>query len=111
MSKVVSTHPELLGLVEIDRAGTVLYARPEGAVAGPDINGRNFYSEVAPFKNVEDFHRLIDAFEGGCSPTNSFNFTCDFDDGSVPVRVLVARTASQSNGERTKSILIHIRPA
>jgi hypothetical protein len=42
---------------------------------------------------------------------NSFNFTWDFDDGHILVRVLVARIRERSNGDCTKSILVHIRRA
>jgi hypothetical protein len=105
-----STHPQLLGLVEHDQAGTVLYARLERDATRHDLDGLNFFSEVAPFKNAEEFRRRLEDFERGREQANSFNFTCDFDDGSVPVRVLVARIRERSNGERTESILVHIRP-
>jgi hypothetical protein len=102
-------HPQLLGLVELDEAGTVLYARFENDDVRRDLSGLNFFSEVAPFKNVEEFRRRIDEFTSGRDQANSFNFTCDFDDGELPVRVLVARIGERKNGERAKSILIHIR--
>lgn len=109
MNDSTTPHPELLGLIELDQAGTVLYSRLERGGASPDINGRNFYSEVASFRNTEDFHRLIDDFAKGHAQTNGFNFTCDYDAGAVRVRVLLARIRERANGERTKSILVHIR--
>ncbi len=111
MNSSIAPHPELLGLIELDQAGTVLYSRLDRKGASPDIKGRNFYSEVAAFKNVEDFHRLVDAFTKGRNPAGGFSFNCDFDDCRVPVRVLLARMSERSNGERTKSILVHIRQA
>lgn len=102
-------YPQLLGLVELDQAGTVLYARLENDDVRRDLSGLNFYSEVAPFRNVEEFRRRIDEFTSGRDQANSFNFTCDFDDGAVPVRVLVSHLRQRKNGERTKSILVHIR--
>ena len=111
MNHLNSTHPQLLGLVELDRAGTVLYARLERDAARRDLGGLNFFSEVAPFRNVTDFRRYVEDFANGVAPVNSFYFDCDFDDGVVPVRVLLTRVRERSNGERTKSILVHIRVA
>ncbi len=63
MSATLLTGEELLGLFELDEAGTVLYSRiePDGEprVAGPDVSGRNFYEEVAPFDNVAEFLRPL----------------------------------------------------
>jgi hypothetical protein len=113
MNNQNSIHPQLLGLVELDQAGTVLYARLERdpARVRSDISGLNFFSDVALFKNVEEFRRRIEEFRSGQTQVNSFNFTCDFDEGRIPVRVLVARIRERSNGDCTKSILVHIRPA
>jgi len=102
-------HPQLLGLVELDQAGTVLYARLEKDDVRRDLSGLNFFSEVAPFKNVEEFRRRVEEFTSGRDRANSFNFTCDFEDGEVSVRVLIARIRERTSGERAKSILIHIR--
>ena len=113
MNNQNSIHPQLLGLVELDQAGTVLYARleKEPAQARPDINGLNYFFDVIPFKNVEEFRRHLEVFRSGQSQVYSFNFTCEFDDGQIPIRVLVARIRERSNGDCTKSILIQIRRA
>jgi hypothetical protein len=102
-------HPQLLGLVELDQAGTVLYARLEKDDVRRDLSGLNFFSEVAPFSNVEEFRRRLDEFKSGREQADSFKFTCNFDDGEVLVRVLIARISESTNGERIKSILVHIR--
>ncbi|MDQ3754133.1 MAG: hypothetical protein M3371_05310 [Acidobacteriota bacterium] len=102
----------LLGLIELDKAGTVLYSRLDKNGARPDINGQNFFSEVAPFNNVEDFRQLIDTFTQGPTQAHCLSFICEFNDCRVPVRVLLARICERSLPERpTKSILIHIREA
>ena len=113
MNNQNSIHSQLLGLVELDQAGTVLYARleKEPAQAHPDINGLNYFFDVIPFKNVKEFRRHIEDFRSGQSQANSFNFTCEFDDGHIPIRVLVARIRERSNGDRADSILVHIRQA
>lgn len=102
---------KLFGLVELDAAGTVLYTRFEADGATPDYTGRNFYTEVAPFSNVVEFRSRLDQFSRGSQPALSFDFTCDYEDGPVPVRVLLARIRERSQLDETKSILVHIRRA
>jgi hypothetical protein len=107
---------KLFGLVELDSAGTVLYAcfepdddqRFDSAL---DYIGLNFYTEVAPFRNVAEFKRRLDDFSRGSQPTHSMDFTCDYGDGPLPVRVLFTRIRERSQAEVTKSILVHIRSA
>lgn len=104
---------KLFGLFELDAAGTVLYSRLEphgaGAARTADMAGRNFYEEVVPFVNVEEFRRLVTQFTCGASPADSFRFDCLYDGGPLPVRVLLARIRERAHAERTKSVLVHIR--
>lgn len=51
-------YPQLLGLVELDQAGTVLFSSLEKSSASSDLNGRNSFSEVAPCNDVEAFRRF-----------------------------------------------------
>ena len=108
----VSAH-KLFGLVELDAAGTVLYTRFEdggdGAANPPDFTGRNFYTEVAPFRNVGELRRQLDSFSKGTQPAFSMDFTCDYEDGPLPVRILLARIRERSERDVTKSVLVHIR--
>ena len=105
---------KLFGLFELDAAGTVLYTRlePDGhAPSGtaPDYRGRNFYTEVAPFRNTAEFRGQLDGFSRGSQPAHSMDFTCDYEDGPLLVRVLLARIREHSQADMTKSILVHIR--
>ncbi|MFL6334731.1 MAG: hypothetical protein ACJ754_15580 [Pyrinomonadaceae bacterium] len=111
-----ATVPKLFGLVELDAAGTVLYTRFEPSVAPPDGGatngiGLNFYTEVAPFRNVVEFRELLEGFSRGSQPAHSVDFTCDYEDGPLPVRVLLARIRERTSADVTKSILVHIRRA
>jgi hypothetical protein len=105
------------GLVELDAAGTVLYYRVEGdggrAGLGPalDLTGLNFYTEVAPFRNVGDFRRMLDSFGSSKQPASSLDFVCDYEDGPLAVRVLLARIRERASADATKSILVHVRKA
>lgn len=106
--------PRLFGIIELDANGSVLYARiePDGSTqsgAAPDYKGRNFYTEVAPFRNVREFRSQVEGFRRGSQPTHSIDFICDYEDGPVHVRVLLARIRERSESDTTKSILVHIR--
>lgn len=106
---------KLFGLFELDPAGTVLYSRiePDGnsSDTGMSVAGHNFFDEVIPFENVEEFRERISHFTNGDVQVGNFNFVCQLNDESLPVRVLLARIRERSNGEHTKSVLVHIRKA
>lgn len=113
MSASLLTGEELFGLFELDEDGTVLYSRiePDGEPGGtaPDVSGRNFYDEVAPFENVAEFRRHVAEFTRGVGPADSFKFDCRYDGCVRPVKVLLARIRERMNHDRTKSVLVHIR--
>jgi hypothetical protein len=106
---------KLYGLVELDSAGTVLYSRFEGddaaAFTARDATGRNFYTEVAPFLNAGEFRQRLETFRRGTHPAETMDFTCVYEDGPLPVRILLARIRERSEQDTTKSILVHIRRA
>jgi hypothetical protein len=106
---------KFFGLVELGADGTVLYSRIErdGVRQYPatNITGRNFYSEVAPFRNVEEFQECLDGFTRSSQQAHSIFFICQYEDGPVRVKVLLARIRERSADEVTKSILVHIRKA
>ncbi len=113
MSTSLISQQKLFGLFELDATGTVLYSRiePDGSSShtGPSVAGTNFFREVVPFGNVEDLRHRLDRFTRGPSPADSFNFVCQYDNGPQPVRVLLVRIRERSRGEKTKSVLVHIR--
>ncbi|HEX7175625.1 MAG TPA: hypothetical protein VF240_10235 [Pyrinomonadaceae bacterium] len=115
MSSVIFAPQKLFGMLELDAAGTVLYSRLEGEdksdVPAASVAGHNFYSEVAPFLNVEEFQQRLDIFNQSSDQARSFVFNCDYEDGAVPVRVLLARISGRVNDERIKSLLVHIKKA
>ena len=105
---------KLFGLFELDDAGTVLYSRiePEGEPhdgIAPDINGLNFYEQVAHFENVEEFRRRVTQFARSSSPVDSFKFDCCYEGTAQTVKVLLARIRERVDNDRTKSVLVHIR--
>ena len=109
MSASLLTGQELLGLFELDNNGKVLYYRMDSAGASPDMTGQNFYNEVAPFENVEQFRQCVTDFTQGAKAADSFDFDCHFNGSEHPVRVLLARICDSVNRNNTKSVLVHIR--
>ena len=109
MSVSLLTAQELLGLFELDAVGKVLYYRMDSAGTSPDMTGHNFYDEVAPFENVEEFRRCVTDFTRGEKAADSFDFDCHYGGSEHPVRVLLARISERVNRNNTKSVLVHIR--
>jgi len=106
---------ELFGLFELDPSGTVLYHRvdpePERPTEPLNLAGRNFYDDVAPFENTEEFRRHVTRFDSSDKFADSFTFDCRFEGNGQPVRVLLARIRDAGEAGNTKSILVHIRRA
>ena len=77
---------KIFGLVELDEVETVLYSRLESAGrldgSAIDVAAHNFYTEVAPFMNVEEFHQRLDTFNGSSEPANNFVFSCNLSNES-----------------------------
>lgn len=113
MSASVIASQKFFGLLELDAHGTVLYSRVERDTdwhqLPSNLTGRNFYSEVAPFQNVKEFHECLDNFNRSSQAAETIRFTCQYEDGPVPVKVLLARVRERSEDDVTKSILVHIR--
>ena len=113
MSVSLLTGQELLGLFELDDHGKVLYHRTDSArtppVTSTDMTGHNFYDEVAPFENVEEFRRCVTDFTLGAKAADSFDFDCHYEGSDHPIRVLLARIREHVNRNNTKSVLVHIR--
>jgi hypothetical protein len=102
----------LLGMFELDASDTVIYARVEGAghsAPAPGPLGRALFEWAAPFANADELRRRIHYFRSNGAPADGFDFQCEYADGEMPVRVLLARVRDFTNQRTTKSILVHIR--
>jgi photoactive yellow protein len=109
------TAQELFGLFQLDDAGTVLYYRTDSGEeltgTSPNTEGHNFYDEVAPFENVEEFRQRVSRFTTGEKLADSFNFDCQYQDSALLVKVLMARIREDVGAGNTNSILLHFRRA
>jgi len=112
MSSLILAPQRLFGLLELDLQGTVVFSKLEGDEKLPgavDIVGRNFFSEVATFLNVAEFRQHFETFDGKPEPSSSFTFNCDYEDGAVPVKVLLARLREDT--KYPGSVLVYIKKA
>lgn len=104
-----------MGLFELDTAGTVMYSRINPGIyaastAPPsDFVGRNFFEEVAPFKNVEEFRRRFRHFACGSDSAEKFTFTCQFEERPAEMKVMLTRISEREFDEDKKLIIVDIR--
>lgn len=111
-----TTHPrqKLFGMFELDSSNRVVYSRFEDDAKGeikraPDVNGASLFEAGAAFSNADEFRRRINVFRSNGAHADSFDFTFEYEDGPMPVRVLLARVSESSERGSTKSVLIHVR--
>jgi len=112
MSSFILGPQKLLGLLELDLQGTVIFSKLEGdekLATAADLVGRNFFSEVATFLNVAEFRQRFETFDSNPEPSSSFMFNCDYEDGAVPVKVLLARLREDT--KYPESVLVYIKKA
>ena len=112
MSSLNLASQKLFGLLELDQRGTVIFSKLEGderLVGSMDIVGRNYFSEVATFSNVAEFQQRFDTFDSNTQPSSSFMFNCCYEEGAVPVRVLLARL--REDAKYPGSVLVYIKKA
>jgi photoactive yellow protein len=86
------------GALELDERGTVLaFNREEENFSGysrGDVIGRNFFTDVAPCADVQDFHGRFDEFlRGEMNLFERFYFTYHFPDKDVRVLITFLRVA------------------
>ena len=102
-----------LGLVELDEAGTVLYYNRDGGpvACAPthEMVGRNFYTDVAPVADAQEFRNALAAFRRAHAPSHSFDFTFRAGDASLSTRILLARIHEKSEAGGRGSLLVQIK--
>ena len=118
MKVITLSTQKFTGLIELDEAGKVLDFSPDGDASGApkddaiaQITGHDFFSEIAPFDNVNELRRRFDYFMGSNREIESFNFACQCGKNLLSVRVMMVRIHDELDKDRTKSILIQIKKA
>jgi hypothetical protein len=113
MNTLLLEEANFFGLFELDDSGTVLYSRIEADdrshVEEAHLTGLDFFNQIVPFENKEEFRQRIARFARSQIQADHFIFNCRINNGSLPVRVLLARIRERSDAGQLKSILVHIR--
>lgn len=114
MSVITHSRQKLFGMFELDSSNRVIYSRFEGVARGEGetpagVNGARLEEAGARFSNADEFRRRINAFRSNGAQADSFDFTFEYEDGPMPVRVLMARVSESSDRGSIKSVLIHVR--
>ena len=103
----------IFGLFELDPAGTVMYSKIESggysANGQTEFVGLNFFDEVAPFKNVEEFRRRFQYFARSSDAAEKFNFICQFDKHPLEVKVMLTQISEMEFDAASKLIIVDIR--
>ncbi len=107
------TSQELFGLFELDSAGTVLYSRVREnnqlLNSKPDRVGQNYFEEIAPFENINEFRRRFTNFVKSRSSSESFTFDCRFQEAVVSVKVMMSGAFEVSSSEPANIVILDIR--
>ena len=98
----MSTPQKLLGMLELDAAGTVLYSRLEESrrsvdIPAPNINGNNLYDHFT-FSNTTELRQRINEFTHSQRKADNFDFTFQYNDGPLVTRVLLVRVSERRAG-------------
>jgi hypothetical protein len=114
MSATTQPRQKLFGMFELDSSNRVVYSRFEGEPRGDiakasGVNGATIFEAGEPFSNAEEFRRRLNVFRSNGAQADSFDFTFEYEDGPMPVRVLMARVSESSDQGSSRSVLIHVR--
>jgi photoactive yellow protein len=87
------------GVIKLDAAGIVLSLnRAEEKLSQIERQrtvGRNFFTEIAPCANVQDFQGRFKNFLNSTEPLEEFGFTYPFASGAVRVHLLFVRVNNE----------------
>jgi photoactive yellow protein len=112
---MTNTTSDIYGLYELDTSGKVMYSKINSgdylANKPNNVVGRNFFDEVAPFKNVEEFRQRFRYFAQSSESAQKFNFTCQFEEKPVEVKVMLTHICEREFDASSKLIIVDIRKA
>lgn len=108
--------PRVFGLFELSDEGTILYSRSDSGAGSnnpsPQLTGRNFYDEAAPFENTDEFRHYVTRFIRSNYPSEIFNFNCRIKNQDIPAKIKLVRIIERSSDEqRARTTIVDIRRA
>ena len=99
----------LLGVFELDEKGRILYSNIDESSSSmygeTALGGADFFTQVTGFANAPDLRRRFDLFRLNGMPAQSFDFTCQYPDGSAKIRIFMVRFKDAD----ACSFLIHLK--
>ena len=102
------------GLLELDATGTVIRYSPAAerlnCPAVCDILGRNFFSEIAPMAEVNQFRARFQVFMVAGQTIDRFTTKYTTGQQRVCVQILLAHITEKSAAGRRQLALVRIRP-
>lgn len=107
--------PKVFGLFELSDEGTILYSRSDSGAGSnyalPQLVGRNFFDEAAPFENTDEFRHYVNRFIKSNYPSEIFNFNCRIKDRNIPAKIKLVRIIERSSERRAHTTIVDIRRA
>jgi len=101
------------GLFELKNDGTVLYSRfrqnNQLINSTNELVGHNFFEEIAGFENARELRLIFNNFVKSNQFTDNFVFDCQFDETTVPVRVMMVRAFENSYPNPGDIVILDIR--
>lgn len=101
------------GLIELDTVGTVVRYSPaseQSAHDAPNIVGRNFFNEVAPFAEVKELKGRFLSFMALGDAIERLTIKVPFNEQSLKIQILLARITEQTERGRERLALVRLMP-
>lgn len=102
------------GLFELDATGTVVRFSPPAEQNIKELQqsiiGRNFFTEIAPIKQVKDFQARFYSFTAYGESVHKFTSRFSTEEGQIKVQILLARITEQSESGHERLALVRIMP-
>ena len=114
MNNSLLTQTKPFGLYELALDGTVLFYKAgldnENSANIQNLVGRNFFTEIASFENIDEFQMRFENFVQAHQSVASFTFNGSRNE-SQNLRVMLVRLGEGSRDERKRFVLADFRPA
>lgn len=105
-------HP-VFGCYEVDAIGTILYTRVEadGIFGNPQASviGQNFFDEVVPNSNIDEFRGLFKGFLNSREKAAKFTFNYRFEDCEVQAKVMLTQINEREFDGHRQLIFVDLR--
>jgi len=115
MNKQIQNDNPVFGCFELDAIGTILYTKIEAeGIFGsrkPSVIGQNFFDEVAPFANIEDFRGRFNRFIKSRDAAENFTFNCRVENSDVPAKVMLTQINEHQFNDHRQLVMVDIRKA